>query len=181
MANDDVDIVRRVIAGQLNDYRVLVERHQDAIYRFVRSMVSHRHETEDITQEVFLAAYKNLARFDDRRAKFSTWLFTIARNRAINHLRRHRERSAHESMAEPVDTSRAVDAVVENEFLERLDRSLNALSVDQKTVFVLAEIEELSHAEIAEIERISIGTVKSRLHRAKKRLRAHLGTFVRET
>ena len=181
MANDDVEIVQRVIAGSVNDYRVLVERHQDAIYRFVQSLVSHRHEAEDITQEVFLAAYKNLASFDPDRALFTTWLFTIARNRAINHLKRCRIPSGIESMSEPIDVHAPTDTVEASEFLEHLDRCLNTLPLDQKTAFVLAEVEGLSYAEIAEIEHVSLGTVKSRLHRAKRRLRATLQEFVRES
>ena len=179
MANDDADIVRRVTAGHVNDYRVLVERHQDAIFRFVNSLVGHRHEAEDITQEAFLAAYNNLASFDFRRAMFSTWLFTIARNRAINHLKRCQNTCLNDSMPEPIDAQLPGDVVEESEFLQHLNHSLNALPVDQKTAFVLAEIEQLSYAEIAHIEHITLGTVKSRVHRAKQRLRATLQAFVR--
>ena len=82
-------------------------------------------------------------------------------------------------MPEPIDSHPPADAVEESEFLEQLDRSLNALPTGQKTVFVLAEIEEISYADIADIEHISLGTVKSRLHRAKQRLRAALQAFVR--
>jgi RNA polymerase sigma-70 factor (ECF subfamily) len=67
------------------------------------------------------------------------------------------------------------------EFLERLDQSLQELPLDQKTAFVLAEIEQFSYAEIARIENVSLGTVKSRVHRAKQRLRSALQTFVRES
>ena len=179
LANEDSDVVRRVVAGEVNDYRVLVERHQDAIYRFVYSLVGHRHEAEDITQDVFLAAYKSLATFDSRRAMFSTWLFTIARNRAINRLNRCRDTTLVKSMPEPIDAHSPGDAVEEDEFLEQLNHALNDLPMDQRTVFVLAEIQELSYAEIADIEHISLGTVKSRLHRAKQHLRSALEGYVR--
>ena len=84
-------------------------------------------------------------------------------------------------MAELIDAHPSGSAVEEGEFLEQLNHSVDALPVDQKTVFVLAEIEELSYAEIADIEHISLGTVKSRLHRAKQRLRAVLQAFARES
>lgn len=179
MADDDVVFVRRVLAGHVNDYRVLVQRHQGPIYRFVTSLVGHRHEAEDITQEVFLAAFENLASFDCRRARFSTWLFTMARNRAVNHLKRCRNTTMVDATPEPIDTDAPEFAAEESEFLDQLDQALASLPVDQKTAFVLSEIEEYSYAAIAQIEHTSLGTVKSRVHRAKRRLRAALQAFVR--
>lgn len=179
MANDDAECVRRMLAGQVNDYRVLVQRHQDSIYRFVRNIIGHRQEAEDVTQDVFVSAYKNLASFDSQRATFSTWLFTIARNRAINQLKSRRNETLVGSGPEPTDSHLPHDTVEERELLEQLNLALDALPVDQKTAFVLAEIEELSHGEIAAIEHISVGTVKSRVHRARQRLQAALQAFVR--
>ena len=179
MASDDAAVVQRVIAGETNDYRTLVERHQQAIYRFLFSLLGHRHEAEDVAQAVFLAAYSNLASFDARRAKFSTWLFTIARNRAINRLKRARVPVTGVSVAEPMDRYPPSDLIEEVETLQHIDRAVSALPLDQKTVFVLAEIERLSHAQIAEIEKIAIGTVKSRPSRAKTRLRSALKEFAR--
>lgn len=180
MKNSDANVVQRVVAGQVHEFRVLVERYQDAVYRFVYGLVSHRHAAEDITQDVFFAAYMHLASFDSRRAMFSTWLFTIARNRAINHLKHSEHLSRLACLPEPVDMEPPRESLGGGDLMEQLDQALSALPAHQKTVFVLAEIEGVPHAEIAEIEQISMGTVKSRLHRAKQRLRVLLATLVSE-
>ena len=71
-----------------DDFRVLVDRHQQSVFRFASGLVGNREEAEDVTQEAFLAAFANLSGYDSSRAAFSTWLFTIARNRCINLLKR---------------------------------------------------------------------------------------------
>ena len=87
MEIDDRELVRRVLAGQTDDFRVLVDRHQQSVFRFASGLVGNREEAEDVTQEAFLAAFANLSGYDSSRAAFSTWLFTIARNRCINLLK----------------------------------------------------------------------------------------------
>jgi len=163
-------IVVQVLAGKTSEFRKLVELHHRPVFRFARSLIGDEHEAEDITQEVFLAAYDNLASFNAQRATLRTWLFTITRNRCVNHLKRRRPVLDGEVIA---NTQRAAssDATEQNEFWSRLDEALDALPIEQKTAFVLAEIEGLAYAEIAQIEQTTLDTVKSRIHRAKQRLR----------
>jgi RNA polymerase sigma-70 factor (ECF subfamily) len=175
---EDRELVRRVLAGQTDDFRALVERHQQSIFRFAAGLLGNREEAEDVTQETFLAAFANLSGYDSSRAAFSTWLFTIARNRCINSLKRSRPTALDEpdSLAHRTST----DPIVSQELSQQLDRALAALPVEQRSAFVLAEIEELPYAEIARIERTSVGTVKSRIHRAKQRLQSLLEPVMRE-
>ena len=172
MEIEDRKLVEQVLAGDTDDFRVLVERHQQSIFRFAFGLLGNREEAQDITQEAFLAAYVNLSGFDSSRASFSTWLFTITRNRCINWLKKRRKIASHDlnSIADAI----AVDPIVGQELLQQLDRELAALPVNQRSAFVLAEIEELPYAEIARIEQTTLGTVKSRIHRAKSRLRSLL-------
>lgn len=179
MEIDDRELVRRVLAGQTDDFRLLVERYQRSIFRFTSGLLWNREDAYDVTQEVFLAAFANLSGYVLSRAAFSTWLFTIARNRCINVLKRSRPVALDEP-ASVVDVKSA-DTLPDQELWQQLDRALAALPVEQRTAFVLAEIEELPYADIARIERTSLGTVKSRVHRAKQRLRSLLEPLIRES
>jgi RNA polymerase sigma-70 factor, ECF subfamily len=172
------ELVTRVLAGSPDDFRVLVERHQQSIFRFALRLVGNWGEAEDVTQETFHAAFANLSSYDSSRAAFSTWLCTIARNRCFNLLKHSRTVALNE-----LDSIAAVtptDTIVSQELSQQLDCALASLPVEQRSAFVLAEIEQLPYAEIARIECTSVGTVKSRIHRAKGRLQSLLEPIMRE-
>jgi RNA polymerase sigma-70 factor, ECF subfamily len=176
---EDRELVRRVLAGQTDDFRLLVHRHQQSIFRFASELLGNREEAQDVTQDAFLAAFVNLSGYDSSRAAFSTWLFTIARNRCLNVLKQRRPIALEQPHALADVTS--ADPIVRQELSQQLDRALAALPVEQRSAFILAEIEEVPYAEIARIERTSLGTVKSRIHRAKQRLQSLLDPAMRES
>ena len=175
---EDRAVVRRVLSGQTDAFRFLVNRHQQSIFRFASGLLGNREEAQDATQETFLAAFANLSSYASSRTAFSTWLFTIARNRCINLLKRSRPLALDE--LDSVRDAASVDTLASQELSQQLDRALAALPLEQRSAFVLAEVEELSYAEIARIERTSLGTVKSRIHRAKQRLRSLLEPEMKE-
>lgn len=179
MEIEDQELVRQVLVGQTDDFRLLVDRYQQSILRFASGLLGNREEAQDVTQETFLAAFANLSGYDSSRAAFSTWLFTIARNRCINLLKRSRPIALNE--LDLIEDVPSADPIVRQELSQHLDRALAALPVKQRSAFVLAEIEELPYAEIARIERTSLGTVKSRIHRAKQRLQSLLEPVIRES
>ncbi len=179
MEIDDRELVRRVFAGQTDDFRTLVDRHQQSVFRFASGLLGNREEAQDVTQEAFLAAFLNLSGYDASRAAFSTWLFTIARNRCLNLLKQRRPIAIHKP--DSIGGVSPADPMISQELSQQLDRALAALPVEQRSAFVLAEIEELPYAEIARIERTSLGTVKSRIHRAKQRLQSLLEPVMRES
>jgi RNA polymerase sigma-70 factor (ECF subfamily) len=176
---DDRQLVRLVLAGQADAFRALVDRYQQPIFRFASKFLASREAAEDVTQDVFLSAYANLSAYDSSRAAFSTWLFTIARNRSINLLEQRRLAPLNEHQT--IAAAATADPIVAQELSEQLDRALAALPEEQRSAFVLAEIEELPYAEIARIEQTSLGTVKSRIHRAKQRLQSLLEPVLRES
>ena len=176
---EDRELVRRVLAGETDDFRALVDRHQQSVFRFASGLLGNREEAQDVTQEAFLAAFVNLSGYDSSRAAFSTWLFTIARNRCLNLLKQRRPIALNEP--DSIGDVTSADPIVSRELSLQLDRALAALPVEQRSAFVLAEIEELPYAEIARIERTSVGTVKSRIHRAKQRLQSLLEPVMRES
>ena len=86
--SEEISIIRRVISGDVDSFRLLVHRYQKPIISMIRNIINDSHTSEDISQDVFLTAYKKLPSFDPARSKFSTWLFTIARNKSLNTLKR---------------------------------------------------------------------------------------------
>jgi len=170
---DDEAIIERVLDGDTEMFRALLERYERPVVRMIANLIDDRHACEDLGQEVFLAAYRHLGSFDPARSSFSTWLFTIARNKSLNALKKRRVRPS-DLPCEKGDVRLPGDALIEKEFYETLDKRLAALPTHQRTAFVLAELEELPYETIAQIEGVQVGTVKSRVNRAKRKLRSLL-------
>ena len=171
--SDDAEAIRRVLAGEASSFRVLVQKYEQPLFCLLRNLLPNVADCEDVAQEVFLAAYCNLASYRPEAARFSTWLFTIARNKCLNLLHKRRPAVLSE-LPEKADLRLPDSALSESEFFQQLDAALAALPFEQRTAFVLAEIQELNFEEIAKIEGVGVGTVKSRLGRAREKLRAHL-------
>lgn len=173
---NDEQIIQEVLDGDIEAFRWIVERHEHSIFGFVREMVRNLSDVEDIAQDVFLAAFKNLSSFDGRRAKFSTWLLTIAHNRCCNHLKRRRPQSG--EMTDVICSLASPDAeAAQREMWKQLDEVLDKMTIEQRTAFVLSEIQRIPLAEIAAMEGIPLGTVKSRISRAKDHLKRALSAM----
>src|SRR5262245_57543928 len=171
--NDDLDAIQRVLSSDVESFRPLVERYQRPLLTLVRNLTPPSTDHEGVAQEVFLAAFRCLASFDPKRSAFSTWLFTIARNRCRNELARRRPVVGAE-LPEVVDLRAPEQAASEAELFRQLDAALNALPFEQRSAFVLAHLQGLSYEEVGRIEGIGVGTVKSRIARAREKLRTLL-------
>lgn len=171
--DEDQDVIWRVLNGDIESFRLLVQRYEQPLHRLIRNLVLDAHDGEDIAQEVFLTAFRRLASYDSAQGAFSTWLLTIARNKCLNAQKKRRPVLLHLLPDTPVPRTPDTE-LSEAEWFHRLDKILDTLPFAQKTVFVLAEIQELSLEEIARIEGVPVGTVKSRLSRAKEKLRSKL-------
>ncbi len=169
-------IIRAVLDGDIESFRLLVERYQKPVMGMIKNLINDYHGCEDIAQDVFLTAYKKLSSFDPDRSSFSTWLFTIARNKSINATKKKRTLST-SNLPENPDSSTPVNSLAQQEFFDRLDEVLKTLPIKLKTAFVLAEFEKLPYEQIAQIEGSRIGTIKSRINRAQKKLRLALKSF----
>lgn len=171
--SDDVSTISRVLAGDAGAFRELVVRHERRVYGFAWQLLRDAGEAEDVAQEVFVAAYRKLGEFEAGRAQFSTWLLALTRNRCCNVLRgRERRERIERQVSRPLPAPEA--AAADGEVWQELDRALERLPLEQRTAFVLAELQDLPYAEIAAIEGVEIGTVKSRVSRARERLREAL-------
>ncbi|MHC4206699.1 MAG: RNA polymerase sigma factor, partial [Planctomycetota bacterium] len=160
--------------GETESFRLLIERYQKPVIRMIANLINDRHICEDIAQEVFLAAYKKLPSFDPARSSFSTWLFTIARNKSINVMKKRKILSVSNPPENP-DCSEPGDSLIRNELFVKLDRALKSLSPKHRRALILSEFEALPYEQIAQIEGVRIGTIKSRINRAKHNLKSALG------
>ena len=172
----ETEIIRQILDGDTESFRLLLARYEKPVVRMIRNITYDKESCEDIAQEVFLTAYKKLASFDPDRSNFSTWLFTIARNKSLNELKKKKPLSMSKlpEMSNPHNPS---DDMTKKEFFDRLDNTLQTLPSRQRRAFILAEFENLSYEEIAQIEGARLGTIKSRINRAKKKLRTALEEF----
>jgi RNA polymerase sigma-70 factor, ECF subfamily len=155
------ETVRRARAGDPVAFEELVRAHQADVYRLALHLVRDRQTAEDVTQEAFLHAYKSLRRFRGQ-SRFSTWLYRITRNCAVDAIRRRErqrrlsERAAEGDRAEPDPSLRAA-----------LASALDGLPPELREGFVLIEVFGLSYREAAQVMGVFPGTLKSRMHRAR--------------
>jgi len=182
-AADDT-LITLFLQGEERAYRFLVERYQERIRNLIYSIFRDREMVEDLSQEVFLKAYEALGSFRFE-SSFYTWLYRIAVNKARDELRRRKIRSflSFQSLDNGVraDLERRMATPPQtNEYADIVSLGLRALPDHQRVVVVLKDIEGLSYEEIADILQIEIGTVKSRLSRARTTLREVLAPLLKE-
>jgi RNA polymerase sigma-70 factor (ECF subfamily) len=174
----DEEIVKRVIAGDVGLFELLIRRHDQRVYRTARAILRNEADAEDIAQEAYLRAFQHLEQFEGR-AKFSTWLLKIAVHEA---LARHRDNARFEDLDDiPEAVTPRTDprcspeqAAVRSEIREVLQRAIDELPPTLRTVFMLREIEGMNASEAAEVLEISEDNLNVRLHRAKAALREKL-------
>lgn len=168
----DADLVRTVRAGNRTAYGVLVDRHLPSVYAVVARIVCNAADAEDLTQETFLRAFERL-HLHETRYSFRNWLLKMATNLALNHLRsRRRERNIHLRVAEAnTDGSATSHANDEVPGSSDWDYWLDQLDGSQRAAIVLFHFQEMSYAQIAEVMETPVNTVRTQLHRGRKRLR----------
>ena len=190
-ADADMAIVHRVQAGDVAAFDELILKYRERVLGIIYNMTSNREDAADLTQDTFIKMFQSIHRFSGQ-SSFFTWLYRIAVNTALSHLRKHRLRSffslqqidadepvSREIIAALTDTSGAEKDTYVRELQEKLNEAMQKLSIKHRTVVTLFEIEGLSHQEIAEIMDSSVGTVRSRLHYAKQLLQAELQPYLR--
>jgi RNA polymerase sigma-70 factor (ECF subfamily) len=178
---DDSSVVAAYLDGNRRAFDELVARYQRRLLNFVYRTIGDRERAEDLVQEVFIRVHRHLARFDQSK-KFSTWIYTIASNLAKNELR-NRSRSPlvlfqtikknweadHRPLQFEDRHQRPDDLYRKRHLRELVEWSVNQLPEHHRVVFVLRELEGKTYEEIADITDCNLGTVKSRLNRARNR------------
>jgi RNA polymerase sigma-70 factor (ECF subfamily) len=180
----DLQILKRFKGGDDTAFEEIVLRYQDRIYNLCRHMLGNAHDAEDAAQDTFIKAYQNLNNFRPE-ASFYTWLYRIAVNTCFDFKKRPFFESIFKSsdkgeefILEAVSDKPSPEKLYESKQLGlALSNSLGKLSLKLRTVIILKEIEGLSYEEIAEVLDVSVGTVKSRISRARDELKELLNKF----
>ncbi len=192
MSELEQSLLRRLRNRDERAFRELIEAHRDRVYNICYRMLGHRHESEDVAQEVFITVFKTIDTFREE-SKFSTWLYRVAVNHCknrIKYLARRFDKQKDEldeqasgSNGTPIGAPlpSAPDRALAGAQMEKLlQEAIAALDEEQRTVVILRDVEDLSIEEICEITGLPDGTVKSRLHRARLVLRKRLAKHVED-
>ncbi|NIL96199.1 MAG: sigma-70 family RNA polymerase sigma factor [Planctomycetales bacterium] len=184
--SDDAQLIEATLAGQATAFGQLVTRYQDRVYHAVVQVTGSTEDARDVVQDAFVQAFVKLKTFRGSSA-FYTWLYRIAINLAISHCRRRRnptvsiERSREATGSEPADPHDGPTAVLEqNDRVTQVQQALASLSDEHRTILVLREMEDCSYETIADMLDLPIGTVRSRLHRARLQLKDELRKVMQE-
>jgi RNA polymerase sigma-70 factor (ECF subfamily) len=178
-------------AGDKDEFARLVEAYSGVIYRLAIKMLENPQDAEDVLQETFIKAYRNMPGFDGR-SSLSTWLYRIATNEALMLIRRHKRVTV--SIDEPLETDEQEqmplqitdwcclpeEELMSTEARDYMDRAIDDLPYSLRVVFLLRDIEGLSTHEAADVLELSEAAVKTRLSRARLRLRELLSEYYRE-
>jgi RNA polymerase sigma-70 factor (ECF subfamily) len=181
---EDRELVERCLLKDQKGYQLLLDRYRRPVYGIVRRMVANDEEAQDLAQEAFIRAFRNLEQFDRNRS-FSNWLFRIATNLCIDHHRKRkiktvplvrtdRDGEEQREMDAPDTGDTPAEEYSDRERGRRLSEVIESLPPLYRVVIQLRHIESRSYDEIAEILELPLGTVKARIHRAHRLLREKL-------
>lgn len=191
---DESGLIRQCQKGESGAFDQLVVHHQNMVYAVCMRMLSDAYEAEDVAQDVFVRAYRSIKSFRGE-SKFSTWLVAIAMNLCRNRRRwwARRRRSIAGSLQDAIQTEDGTisydaedasptpsDSAQSKEVQEHILITMQKLSDTERKMIVLRDLQGYSYEEIAEILKIRVGTVKSRLNRARMQLRTLLGGWLHE-
>lgn len=186
----DEDLMVLYQKGEVRAFELLLTRHRKPVYNFILRFVGDKETAEDLLQEAFMRVIKGAEAYK-RQAKFTTWLYTIARNLCVDQTRRRKHRK-HASLDAPMDTSddsgtlmdvipsgeMASDRQSQNKQLhETMHRAISALSEEQREVFLMREFLDLPFKQIADVVGVPENTVKSRMRYALEKLRLDLDEY----
>ena len=179
-AEGESGLLEQARRGNLFAFEEIVRRYQRRVYATAYRIVRRHEVADDVAQEAFIRAHRNLDRFDAQRP-FGPWICRIAANLAVNHVRspEAREDALPDGHAETPSTAAGpLQGVLDAEARALLDRALGELPAEQRAVFCLRVFDELSYREIADTLGIEMGTVMSRLSRAREKLREALSPYL---
>jgi RNA polymerase sigma-70 factor (ECF subfamily) len=191
-ADPDATLLIRFRNGDQAAFEILVDKFKGPVFSYIWRQIGNMNEAEDIAQNVFIQVYKSAERYEPK-AKFTTWLFTIARNLCLNEFRRRQRHPL-----QPLEDTNSDDSseeiqlvdtkirspssnVTENELQEKIMEAIQSLPENQKTAILLCRYEGLSYLEIAKVLKTTESATKSLIHRARETLKVKLSEYLRET
>ena len=178
----DERLLEQAASGDGTAFQILYERYRDGIFRFAYRLIGSVEAAEDITHDCFLSLIKEPGRFDPARASLRTYLYAAARNLALKQFNYFSRAAAIEDLQEEPAGSGSdgpVRQVLDSELSAQVEKAIAGLAPLQREALILFEYEELSLAEIGAVVGADVGTVKSRLFRAREALRQKLARYFR--
>ena len=173
----DFEVIRRVLEGETEAFEVLVRRHQQTIFRLTYRMTRNIEDARDLAQEAFVQAYRSLGSFQGQ-SSFSTWLYRIAMNLCLNHLKATAREDPVEVDATLQDgRENSLTTILRNERDRALATAIKELPLQQRATLTLRVYQGLSHREIAEVLDCAEGTAKANYFHAVRALQAKLAAF----
>jgi len=166
----DVELVRRALARDADAFRIIMQLHNQRLYRIARGLADDDSEAEDIVQEAYVSAFVHFAEFRGEAA-LSTWLCRIVVNEALGRLRRKRRSAAFAKSASSANSDDPERTVAQRQILSLVERAIDTLPLAYRVVFIARAIEGLSNDQTAELLGLRPETVRTRLHRARRLIR----------
>jgi RNA polymerase sigma-70 factor (ECF subfamily) len=179
LIDDDFSLIQRFIEGDESTFRTLVQRHKDKIRNIIYLTLNSSDSIDDIAQDVLITIYKNLKSFRFQ-SQFSTWLYRITVNKCKDHLRKVRIRSIFIPIKDGEEDPVYIPSMEHKDISEIVNHAISKLPEKLRLPLLLKDIEGLSYQEIAETVNCEIGTVKSRIFRAREGLRELLKPYEQE-
>ena len=173
IALDEARLIKRVQEGDMKAFEALYRRHEGRVYGICLRISANQSLAEELTQDVFLKVWQRIGSYEGR-SKFSTWLYRLATNRAIDGLRSEIRRSARETTTEDPASWEPPRPGPKPEGKMDLESAIGELPTAARTVFVMHDVQGYKHKDISEMTGMAEGTSKSQLHRARRLLRAKL-------
>ena len=183
----DAEIIEKVLSGDVNSFELLVAKYEKMIYNLALTKLRNRESAEDISQECFLRAYKMLRSYRTESA-FSTWIYRICQNLIADHFRKNKKTNTvslsftgedgewgeWKEFEIPDENSDPAGEVIRAEKIKKIREIIDSLPDDLREIIILRDFEDQSYADIAEMLALEIGTVKSRLNRAREKLKNYI-------
>lgn len=185
---NDSEIIRLILNGDRQKFRVLVEKHQSMVFRTCMGFLHDKDDAEDLTQDIFIQAYQSLNGFR-KDSSFSTWIYRVAVNASLNKVRKNAGKPImhridtfflltgdKESFQLQPDTINPESILITQEHAKWVQNALDSLPENQRTAIVLSKYDDLPQKEIAEIMKTTEGAIEALIQRAKKNLRIKLSS-----
>ena len=192
--DSDLETVQKVQAGETDAFEVLIKRHEKMVFNLLYRMLGDYEDASEVAQEVFLSAFRSIRRFR-AESSFSTWLYRIAVNQAKNRLKAVAElkrRTIPLEIADPDGDRGPISGISDpgldpgqeaeaQEIHDRVHRELNRLDPDDRLLILLRDLQDVPYEEMTKILGVPLGTVKSKLHRARQALKTRLAPYFYST
>jgi RNA polymerase sigma-70 factor (ECF subfamily) len=188
----DQELIEQILSGNQNAFRLLVDKYQVLVFNTCIGFVGNRQSAEDLSQEVFIETYRSINKFRGD-AKLSTWLYRISVNKSLNYIRDHKKHNLVRSLerffygekeenleVEDYAFGTADAPLEQQQHALELHKAISTLPDNQRIAFTLNKFDDLSYKQIAEVMDVSLSTIESLIHRAKKNLQKRLAAYYKE-